>query len=569
MSGVKKSTGSRDLTPSRVESCTGSPLSLNRKPELAVTVDPTSDQSQPNLADRGLSFWAVFVSLSFMAFMSSMEGGMMSTALPSISRAVNAEGDYVWFVNAYYLTSQLADIWGRRWPVMTSIMILAVGSAICGAADNAGTLIVGRAIQGLGAAGINTLMGIILRDLFSLQNGERLESVGFLFLSTLIGAVLGPFLGGIIVDEASWRWIFFLNLPICGLCFSLLFFSLKPTKHHSNDELTPLTPLQKLKKIDYDVGIILLCASVTSLAYALTYGGNARYAWSHPVIITTLVLGFAGHGLFIVFEASPWCLSRNPVLPGTLFQNRKSIAAPVLEVVMTFVYCGVLYLLPLYFQSTLSVSPLISGVLLLPFALSFCISPAFGARMVNSGSFRLVHVVSFALMTITMGVFTLLDHSTPVAATAILAMMAGFAVGLPDASLLTLVQEGSTSAFAFIRSISTVFAFTIQAAIFNSRFDQLLSASTLESSVKQNLQLGKAYQASPSIVNTFPAGTRDQIIGVYELSLKLVWQVLIGVAAIGVVASLLEKALKCQAEETVEEFGLEDSEGTPSDKSVV
>ncbi|KAI6354484.1 MFS sugar transporter [Pyricularia grisea] len=582
MSSVETNTGSRDLMAWLAESHSDGTSSLNHRPQLAETVDPMSDESQPDSDGRGLNFWATFAGLCIIALLSSMEGGIMSTALPSISRAVDAESSYVWIVNVYFLTSaavqplyrQVADIWGRRWPMLSSVIIFAAGSAICGAANDAATLIGGRAVQGLGVAGINTLVEIILCDLVPLV--ERGEFMGFLFLSTVIGSVLAPFLGGciVVVDGESWRWVFYMNLPTCGLCYGLLFFSLKTTKCPRDEN--NLTTLQKLKKIDYDAGIILLCASVTSLVFPLAHGG-AKYSWSHPVIITTLVLGLFGHGLFIAFEASPWC--RSPVLPMALFQNRTSTAAYVLGIVQTLVSCGILYFLPLYFQSTLNVSTLTSAVLLVPFTTSLWISPAFGGGLItNSGKFRLVHFVSFALVAIAMGMFTLLNHNTPLTLTTILGIMAGVSVGLPNASILLVAQAAlpnpleaaSTRAFALIRGIATVFAITIPAAIFNIRIEESLLVSGLDSSIKESLRFGKAYQqASSNIFNTLPTATQDHIVGLYELSLKLVWQALIGVAAIGVAASLIEKDLECYAEETPEEPGLDEGRGRLSVKTEV
>ncbi|KZL75583.1 major facilitator superfamily protein [Colletotrichum tofieldiae] len=568
-----------DQSSDRVKSNPDCSVALDDKTQSDEMAGPSSSESPTKSGGRGWAFWAIFGSLSVTALLSSMEGGIMSTALPAISRAVDAERDYIWVVNVYFLTSaavqplygQLADIWGRRWPMLVSVIIFAAGSAVCGAANNAATLIGGRAVQGLGAAGINTLVEIILCDLLPLR--ERGQFMGLLFLFIVIGSVLGPFLGGIIVDRASWRWVFYLNLPICAVCLVLLFFSLK-LKHRSDDDSTPL---EKLKKIDV-VGLLLLCASVTSLLYALTYGGGAKYSWSHPVIITTLVLGVVGHGLFIGFEASPWC--PHPALPISLFQNRTSVAAYVAEAVQILVSYGALYFLPLYFQSTLLVYPSRSGILLLPFSILFCVSAAVGGAIVTKmGKFRTVHIASFALMTVMMGVFTLLNRNTHLAVLAVLGIITGISVGLPNASILTAVQAAlpdslnaaSTSAFAFIRSISTVFSITIPAAIFNSRFDDLLSSSTLDSSVKASLSLGQAYQqASRDFVRSFPEAVQDQIIGMYEMSLQRVWQVLIALAGVGVIASLIEKDLECRTEQTTEDFGLkEDQPNQNPDKGEV
>uniref|UniRef100_L2G330 Methylenomycin a resistance protein n=1 Tax=Colletotrichum fructicola (strain Nara gc5) TaxID=1213859 RepID=L2G330_COLFN len=551
-----------DRSPNRVESNPDSPVTLNDKTQADATADPTPDENAPKSGGRGWAFWAIFASLSVTALLSSMEGGIMSTALPAISRAVDAERDYIWVVNVYFLTS-MDNYGGQCW--------LPWSSSPQDRLSVAATLIGGRAVQGLGAAGINTLVEIILCDLLPLR--ERGQFMGLLFLFIVIGSVLGPFLGGIIVQRTSWRWVFYLNLPICGVCLALLFFSLN-LKHRSDEDSTPL---EKLKSIDV-VGLLLLCASVTSLLYGLTYGGGSKYAWSHPVIIITLVLGVIGHGLFIGFEASPWC--PHPALPISLFRNRTSVAAYVAEAVQILVSYGALYFLPLYFQSTLLVYPERSGILLLPFSILFCISAAVGGALVtNMGKFRMVHIGSFALMTIMMGVFTLLNRNTHLAVIAITGIITGISVGLPNASILTAVQAAlpdslnaaSTSAFAFIRSISTVFAITIPAAIFNSRFDELLSSSGLESNARASLGLGQAYQqASRDFVRSFPDAVQNEIIGLYEVSLQRVWQVLIAIAGLGVIASLIEKDLECRTEQTTDEFGLkEEKPGQTSSNSEV
>ncbi|TIC99614.1 Efflux pump FUS6 [Colletotrichum higginsianum] len=495
----------------------------------------------------------------------------MSTALPAITRSVNAKEDYVWVINVYFLTSaavqplygQIADIWGRRWPMMVSVVIFSAGSAVCGTANSARELIGGRAVQGLGAAGINVLVEVILCDLLPLR--ERGQFMGFLFLFIVLGSVLGPLLGGLIVDRVSWRWVFFLNLPIGGACLVLLFFSLQ-LKHREDDGSTPM---EKLKKIDI-IGLLILCGSVTSLLYALTYGGGAKYSWSHPVVITTLVLGILGHGLFLAYEASSWC--PHPALPISLFQNRTSVGAYVAEFMQLMVSTGVLYFLPLYFQSTQLVSPSRSGVLLLPFSITFCITAAIGGALVTKlGKFQMVHVASYALQTVIMGVFTLLDRNTSLAVTVITSLIAGASVGLPNASLLTAVQvalpdslnAASTSAFAFIRSIATVFAVTVPAAIFNSRFDELLSSQglDLDPAAKAGLELGQAYEkASRGFVDSFTDPDRGLIISMYEMSLRRVWQILIAFAGIGLIAVLAEKNLETRTEQTSDDFGIKERE---------
>ncbi|KAL0941603.1 major facilitator superfamily transporter [Colletotrichum truncatum] len=552
------------------------PSPNNEASPVSSSQSITPEAPKPSSSHRGWRFWAIVISLAATAFLSSLEGAIISTALPSISRAVNAQEDYIWIVNVYFLTSsaafqplygQVADIWGRRLPMTASLAIFTVGSGVCGGANWSSVLIGGRAVQGLGAAGINVLVEIILCDLLPLR--ERGQFMGMLFLFIILGSVLGPFLGGLMVDRLSWRWVFYLNLPISGVCLVLLFLVLKGKPAKGNESKT----FDKLKEVDV-IGLLIICASVTSLLYALTYGGGARYPWSSPVIIATLILGFLGLGLFFAYQESPWC--SHPALPKSLFQNRTSLGGYMATFAQIMVSFGTLYFLPVYFQSTQLVSTSRSGVQLLPFSAVYCVAALAGGIIVSKlGKFRNVHVVSFALQTVAMGTFSLLDRKTSMATWVTLSLLAGIGLGLPNPSLLTAIQAElsdslnakSTSAFAFVRSISTVFAVTIPAAVLNSRFDQLLSVpgAVSDPSAEAALAHGQAYErASRDFVQSFPPPVQDHIISLYEESLKQVWYVLTAFAIVGFLASLVEKNLEARSEQTSEDFGLQQRVQTES-----
>ncbi|KAI1749221.1 MFS general substrate transporter [Xylaria castorea] len=510
---------------------------------------------------KGWQFWLVFVCLVLTAFVSALEGSIVSTALPSIARALGSSEDYIWVVNVYYLTNaafqplygQLADLWGRRWLTIGAVAIFTVGSGVCGSATSTNILIGGRTIQGLGSAGINILVELILCDLLPLR--ERGQFFGVLFLFIILGSVIGPFLGGILVDRVSWRWAFYINVPFAGAATILLFLAL----HTKNP--APTNAINKIKRIDF-VGNFLLSASVASVLYALTYGGT-KFNWTNPGIIVSLVLGLLGHVLFLVFEASPLC--REPVMPVSLFKNRTSAAAYFATFINSLVSFWVLYFLPLYFQSVQLVSPTRSGVMLLPFSIIYALSAFVGGALTTKlGRYRLIHFVGFAIMTIAVGTFTIFTKNTSLAVIVVLEIIFAFGVGVVTPNLLTAIQAAlpdsmnaaSTGTFAFVRSIGSIWGVSIPAAIFNNRFDQLLGEVS-DPRAKAALAHGGAYEsASKMFVDSFPAD-RDVIISIYERSLMRVWQIGIVFAGIGFLVIFLEKDLKLRNEKT-EEVGLED-----------
>ncbi|RDL33244.1 putative major facilitator superfamily protein [Venustampulla echinocandica] len=528
------------------------PVSSSNRAEISI---------ETKASGRGWRFWAIFASLALTAFLSSLEGSVVATALPAISRAINAQADYVWIVNVYFLTSaavqplygQLADLWGRRWLTIGAVALFTLGSGICGGSSTSNMLISGRAVQGLGAAGINMLVELILVDLLPLR--DRGKFLGLMFVFIVLGSVTGPFIGGILVERVSWRWCFYLNLPFGGGSLILLYLLLR-IEHEKLDEST----MDKIKKIDF-IGLLILCGSISSLLFALTYGGT-RYEWSHPTIVVTLIMALLGVVLLIGFEASPLC--PQPMIPLVLFANRTSAAGFIATFIQTIISYWVLYFIPVYFQSTLLVSPSRSGLQILPFSFLYCFSAAIGGGIVSKlGRFKHVQIFGFALITISLGTFTIWDRNTSTAVWMVTQLLCAFGMGVVTPSLLTTIQSelppalnaASTATFAFVRSVGTIFGVSIPAAIFNNRFDTLLPG--LHDDVAQSrLSRGQAYeQASPTLVDSFPM-IRDAIITLYELSLRRVWQVAIIFAGVGFLAVLFERDLHSNLDEEVDQAAL-------------
>jgi MFS family permease len=190
------------------------------------------------------------------------------------------------------LFGQLANIFGRRWLALFIVSIYTLGSGICDGANSGAVLIVGRSIQGIGTGGLNMILDVILSDLVPLR--ERGTYIATTLVVLTMGTSLRPFIGGAIVDNTTWRWVFYINLPFGALSFILLFIFLQVKYNHES------TWREKLKRIEF-AGNAILMASTTTLLYALTYGGT-RSPWSSATVILPLVFGFSGMILFVIFE---------------------------------------------------------------------------------------------------------------------------------------------------------------------------------------------------------------------------------------------------------------------------
>ena len=190
-----------------------------------------------------------------------------------------------------------------------------LGSGICGGASNIGMLLAGRAIQGIGAGGINVLIEVIICDLLPLR--ERGQYLAVIFGLIAIGTALGPVFGGLIVQYSTWRWVFYLSLPVGGIALVLLTAFLQVNYDRETKFVT------RVKRIDWS-GNLLFMLSMVSLLIALSWAGT-KYPWENFRIVLPLVLGFIGLIVFLVYEASRFCME--PMMPLYLFTNRTSITA--------------------------------------------------------------------------------------------------------------------------------------------------------------------------------------------------------------------------------------------------
>ncbi|KAF2973173.1 hypothetical protein GQX73_g436 [Xylaria multiplex] len=510
----------------------------------------------------GWRFWAIIISLSITSLLSALDVSVIATALPTIVQDLGSSYAFVWISNAYFVTmtafqplyGQTANIFGRRVLTLLAVFLFAAGSAISGSAPNIGALIAGRAIQGVGGGGINIMIEIIVADLVPLR--ERPKFISIIFTAYTVAIALGPVIGGLLAERASWRWVFYLNLPICAVSLVALLFVLQV--RYNKD-----TKLRSLRRVDFG-GNILLIASVVSILLALTWGG-VIFSWKSWRTLVPLILGFFGLAGFLVLQSTT--LVPEPSMPIKIFSNRTSLGGFGLTFIHSMLIYWLSYFLPLYFQSALEAQPITSGVNLLPsvtISLPFAIIAGVGIS--KFGHYRIWHFLGISTLAIGFGLCTLLDEKSTTAYWAGIQAIEAIGAGILTTTTLPTVQAPleekyqavSTATWGFVRSFGGVWGVAIPSAVFNSKVNEL--ASNLEDeSVRNMLSNGGAYAlASTGYITSLHSDPPLQtaVKQVYVGALQVCWQVGIGFALIGFIIACVIKEIPLRVDlET--EFGLD------------
>ncbi|KAJ8132843.1 hypothetical protein O1611_g779 [Lasiodiplodia mahajangana] len=517
-----------------------------------------ADASPPEQSSRkGMQFWLVFVGLCLAGFIASVDSTIIFTALPTISDDLNGQSDYVWLANTYVfattaiqpLYGQLSNIFGRRYPMIISVVLFTLGSGIAGGANTSAMFVSGRLVQGLGGGGMIMLIDLIVCDLLPLR--ERSTYLGSVLGACAVGSLIGPVIGGALVTRASWRWAFWINLPVCALTLVVLVAFLRVSWKR------PSSWRESVSRVDY-LGNFIFIGSITSILIGLVQGGVV-HPWHSLETILPLVIGFLGWGIFFIQQG--FC--REPTMPLRLFAHRTSATVYLQNFLISILLEWAIYILPLYFQSQLSASALTSGLDILPInAFLIPSGAAAGAILTKIGRYKPLHLFGFGVMSVACGLFATMSSTTSTVAWAWFQILAGIGIGFPLTTQLPAIQSVlpesdtaiSTSTYSFIRSFGFVWGATIPSIVFNSRVDSLLHAID-DPRIRASLAGGGAYSYALS-VRHLTGKIRDQTLEVYRQALRTVWFVGLAFALLGFVLVFAEKHVDMRTElET--DFGLQ------------
>ncbi|KAF2198587.1 MFS general substrate transporter [Delitschia confertaspora ATCC 74209] len=521
---------------------------------------PKKEETAPN---RGIKFYLIIFALNIAQVLVALEGTVTSTALPSIIAQLGGGASYVWTTSGYFLAStvllplygQMADILGRRVLILFAVCMFMLGSGISGGAPNMGILILGRVIQGMGGGGISMLSNLIVSDLVPLR--DRGQFMALVLIAMAVGSGMGPFVGGIIVQRASWRWVFYLNLPIgaTALILLILFLRVKGPSEKT-------TWSKKLERVDL-AGNTIFVIGVSLILVALAYAGT-QWAWKSYNTIITLLFGFATMVVFVVYEGSSDC--KHPTMPLRLFRNRTSAAAYAMTFIHSLLTILVLYYLPVYFQSVLLSSPTRSGVQMLPTVIVMIPCAAISGTLLSKiGRYKPFHLAGFTVVTIGLGCFLTLNDKSPTVAWIMVQIVVAVGFGFSFSTLLPAVQAylddkdtaAATATWGFLRQFGVVWGVSVPAAIFNSQIEHLLPRIP-DSAVREALSRGAAYDhGTKEYIGRFENPLRGQIISMYVDSIKVVWIFATAVAGLGLLLVFLEKEISLR-KDNEGEYGLVD-----------
>ncbi|KAJ9138409.1 MFS general substrate transporter [Pleurostoma richardsiae] len=427
-------------------------------------------QDQTNLLPMR-QLLVVFLGLSAAMLCSMLNQTIVATALPTLG-AVFHEADIVtWVGTAYMLTStacqplygRLTDIFGRKVILLGSLSFFLLGSILSGVSRDMIMLIVSRAVAGIGGGGIVTTVSIVVSDVVSLKDRGKYQ--GIIGVVVAIATAIGPLIGGLFTEKVSWRWCFYISIPLSATAMVIVGFAL-PLKRVEGDMV------QKIKKID-GWGCLISFAASIAILLSISWAGT-RYSWTSASVLAPLLIGV---GLIFVFLFVEFRLARLPLIPLHMFRNSHvsvCIVTSFLTGFMTFVN---LFYLPQFYQVARGDSALRSGILILPLILSQIVTSFTSGFLVSKWScYRINLIIGYGLWTIASGLFTTVTPSTSTTKLVVFQLLTGLGSGQTLQTTLVAIQAAVkrhemavvTGARNYLRMMGSTLAVAASSAIVNN-----------------------------------------------------------------------------------------------------
>jgi EmrB/QacA subfamily drug resistance transporter len=422
---------------------------------------PTSTIRHRNILITGLIIAMLF---------GALDGTIVGTAMPRIVGELGGLSLMTWLTTAYMLTSttvvpiagKLADLLGRRVVYVTGLVVFMVGSALCGMANNMTELIIYRGLQGIGGGIMMPMAMIVIGDVFTGKERAKWQGVfGGLYG---LASIIGPQVGGFIVDHLNWRWVFYINLPVGIL--ATIFIAMGLSKYKAEGPV----------KFDL-AGMFTMVVGVVSLLLALTFGGD-KYEWTSWQIITLFAVALVFLTLFVFVERK----AEEPILPMHLFKHRTFTVLNGIGFLMSVGMFGAIMFVPFFMQGVVGVSATQSGTIMTPMMITMIIGSIVGGRTVYKIGVKSQIFIGMVIMAAAFALLSTMDVDTSKWTATLYMIILGLGMGLVMPILTLALQESFpkselgvvTSSSQFFRAIGGTFGMTVLGAIMNHRSSQLL-----------------------------------------------------------------------------------------------
>lgn len=486
-----------------------------------------ASDAEPQLSRRRINL--VFGTVLLGMLLAALDQTIVSTALPTIVADVGGAGHLSWVVSSYLLAETVAtvlagkfgDLFGRKLMLQVSAGLFILASAACGFATDMVWLIGARAVQGIGAGGLMVTATALIGDIIPLRDrGKYQGALGSVFGAT---TVLGPLLGGLFTDHLSWRWAFYINLPLGIAVIAIASLTLPQIARGSRPS------------IDY-LGILFVGLGASMLTLAVSWGGT-EYAWGSATIIGLFIGSAVAFAIFVRVESR----AASPILPLRLFRNRVFTVSVVLSFIVGFAMLGAMTYLPTYMQYVHGVSATSSGIRTLPMVIGLLVTSTLAGSIVGrTGRYKIFPVAGALIMALGLYLLSTMDAETSTLMMSLFLLVMGMGVGLSMQILTIIVQNTAayedlgvaTSGVTFFRTMGSSFGASIMGTVYANELADRLPTALASAGVSPD------QVATPALLHTLADAQSAPIIGAYAETLQVVFLAAVPVAGLAFLLAL-------------------------------
>jgi len=487
--------------------------------------------------------WIIMSALMITMLLAALDQTIVATALPTITSDLGGLDELSWVVTAYLLAStastpiwgKLSDLYGRKLMLQSSVVIFTIGSILAGLSQSMLQLISTRALQGLGAGGLMVLIMAVIADVVSpRERGRYIGAFGAVFG---VASVIGPLLGGLFTQHLTWRWVFYVNVPLGIAAFLVLGAVLHLPRHRSKH------------RIDW-LGAVFLVASVVMLLLVMLWGGQ-QYEWTSLTILLlgagTIIFGAA----FIFVELH----HPEPLVPLSLFKNSIVAVSSVLGFIIGFSMFGAIVFLPVFLQVAMGATPTEAGLQLLPLMLGLIITSIASGRIItHTGKYRIFPIIGTAVATLGMWLLSTINPTSGYWYVALGSFVLGFGLGNVMQVLLLAVQNSvpiqqmgaATSTSTFFRSIGGTIGTAVFGAIFTAQLTNQLASRLPPGAQDQLSASGQSIESSTANIADLPPAIHEPVIYAFSdaITTTFLFAVPVLIASFALALFLKETPLK-------------------------